>query len=183
MMRRMSRRLAARSSRAPPRSSSASCASSMSSSPVRVSLATVIFLPRSDEEQAHDAGQPEQREGQDLGRPVPAAVRAPRWVLLRRHPVHEALELLDGLGVGHEGHADRHDRVEAEGDDRGPERLREVRAEREDARLVEDVGAEGADAAGDHAPEAGPRRHPLPEHAMKNVANSGTLNTENSTWM
>src|SRR3954452_13962212 len=98
MMRRMSRRLAARSSRPPPRSSSASCASSISSSPVRVSLATMIFLPRSDEEQADGDGQAEHREVEDLMRPVLAQVSPPWGVLLRRHPVIHAGELLNGVG-------------------------------------------------------------------------------------
>src|ERR671927_410751 len=100
MMRRMSNSVAARSSQAAPRSSSASCASSISSSPVRVSVATVTLFPGSDEEQACEDGEAQDREGEQLRRAVPAAVRPGRAFLLRGHAIDEALELLDRLGLG-----------------------------------------------------------------------------------
>src|SRR5215218_1846636 len=46
-----------------------------------------------------------------------------------------------------------------------PEGLLQVRLEADDLGLVEDPGRQGRQRAGEQRPEAGPGRHPLPEHA------------------
>src|SRR3954471_17504082 len=62
-------------------------------------------LPPLDEEHAREHGEREHHEGEELRRAVPPPLPPRQALLLRGHAVHEPLELLDRLGLGHERHS------------------------------------------------------------------------------
>src|SRR5690242_2241440 len=124
MIRRRSNRFAARASRSVSRSWSAwasACSVSLMSSsrssgwvPV-LSVAMSLFLPLREDE-AQDRRDAERPGSQRRGLAVPGALRPALVLLLVRHAVHEALELLDGLRLGEQGDADADDGVDRECD-------------------------------------------------------------------
>src|SRR3954447_14433742 len=144
MMRRMSKRLAARAAWA---SSSMPSSSSPAGPRKGICLSSDMSLLL-DEDDVQDDDQHERATGQEVRRSPPQAVARVGVLLgvllLAREAPDQAAQLLLGLGLRHERHGDGDDRVGQEGDDRAPEARRQFGPEVDDALGVQDVRDERA---------------------------------------
>src|SRR4051812_40488909 len=150
MMRRMSKRFAARAARA---SSSSVAPVGAISLEVRNGCSWSAMESSLDEQQVEYGHQPERAEAQHLRRAEPRLVAGDRVVLLllALEAPDEPAQLLLGLRLRHERHADEHYGVGDEGDHGLPPGRRDRRAEIEVPLRVEEVRDERPEEAGDHA--------------------------------
>src|SRR3954471_8340277 len=185
MMRRMSNRLAARSSREPPRSSSASCASSISSSPVRVSsfVATVRSFPDQMKNRLARTVRLSTAHASTFGERYQTRSASDRRSSFAALPYTSPSSSSTGLGSV----------TNVTPTDTAASRQKATIAP-QNASARSDPNARTPALYSTYVPSAPTLPATMPQNPahgvirfqnipMKNVANSGTLNTENSTWM